>query len=258
MQLDAVLRSLQRHSSDRNAMDVQVLYTVSDMTHERQYGMLAAAYPDVKFVREHDFKSQLLSVIGAYPFTLFLVDDNLFVRPFSIGEMADALQQHPDTLGYSLRLGRNTRYCYSMNMAQALPPFQVIGGVHLKFDWTVSQCEFGYPLEISSSLYRTGDLFRFLAASPFANPNTLELQLATHAALFAAKRYLFCRDASVTFCNPVNKVQQLFPNRSGTRADYSALALSRLFDEGYRIDVAQYDGFTPNACHQEVGLIFRT
>ena len=29
------------------------------------------------------------------------------------------------------------------------------------------------------------------------------------------------------------------------------------FDRGERIDVERYAGFTPNACHQEVELVFK-
>jgi GT2 family glycosyltransferase len=49
-------------------------------------------------------------------------------------------------------------------------------------------------------------------------------------------------------------VQDTFANRAGTREDLSPAALGRRFDEGVRVDVARLQGFTPEACHQEIEL----
>jgi hypothetical protein len=65
-----------------------------------------------------------------------------------------------------------------------------------------------------------------------------------------------CYENSVTFCNPINKVQTVATNRAGSVVEYSSDHLAQLFESGYRIKVEAYTGFVPNACHQEVALNF--
>jgi hypothetical protein len=66
-----------------------------------------------------------------------------------------------------------------------------------------------------------------------------------------------CFEQSVTFCNPVNIVQTLYPNRVGEHIYYSVEELLERFERGERIDIQAYNGFVPNACHQEVSLHFK-
>jgi hypothetical protein len=128
----------------------------------------------------------------------------------------------------------------------------------LKFDWTVSEYDFGYPLEVSSSLYRAAQLVPLLASFPYLNPNTLERGLNTRHAWFAKGfPYALCFNISVAFCNPVNKVQKVSPgNRAGEIYQYSPEELAERFDECKRIDVSVFNGFISNSCHQEAELPF--
>lgn len=257
MQLDAVLRSLWLHCRDIGSADVKVLYTTSDAAHEYQYMRLMEMHPKAEFIREHDFKQQLLSSIADYPFVFFVVDDCIFVKPFFLKDVVSAVDEHQDVLGFSFRLGRNTTYCYSRDRSQQLPVFQELKNGFVKFHWASGEYNFGYPLEVSSSMYRTKDLFTLLAESPFQNPNTLESQLAHQAWKYAGSHgYAICNAVSLAFCNPVNIVQLVYKNRRGTNNGYSIHELFRLFQEGYRIHVEQYSGFVPGSCHQEVELYF--
>lgn len=255
MQLDATLRSLQFHCGDLSSLQLTVLYQASTLAHQKQYHTLIVEHPLVEFIRETDFKSQVCAILNNYDFVLFLVDDNLFVRAFSLEQIVAAMKHSHDILGFSLRLGQNTVYCYPARTSQQLPEFTQHDGL-LKFDWTVSKLDFAYPLEVSSTLYRVPDLLELLAQLPFTNPNTLEAWLANCKELFLTKRYLLCYPCSITFCNPVNKVQNVFANRAGEDICYSADELSELFEDGYRIAIEHYAGFIPNACHQEVKLVF--
>jgi len=128
----------------------------------------------------------------------------------------------------------------------------------LKYSWVSAQHDFAYPLELSSSLYRMVDLRPILRPFHFTNPNTLEGLLAREANRFLRTRpALLCLERSVTFCNPLNKVQDGAPeNRAGAKVEYSPESLAALCQLGYRIDVAAYSGFTPVSCHQEMPLVF--
>jgi len=190
---------------------------------------------------------------------LFLVDDNLFVGDFSLAGITQKLQQHPEALGFSLRLGRNITHCYPVDRPQFLPQFLSLGTGILKFDWGAAELDFAYPLEVSSSVYRVGDIFPIIAKQPFENPNELEYRLSIAAGAFAAKKpFLLCPERSYTFCNPANVVQTTSPNRVGLNAEYTGERLAELFGRGFRIRVNAYDGFIPRSCHQEVLLEFYT
>jgi hypothetical protein len=75
---------------------------------------------------------------------------------------------------------------------------------------------------------------------------------------FAAKYpFLLCYSTSVSFCLPLNKVQQDRPlNRSSNNPSYSIAELATLFDQGKRIDIMAFGSFIPSACHQEFDLRF--
>jgi len=192
-------------------------------------------------------------------YVAFLVDDNIFTKPFSFGSAIRVLEETVDLLGFSLRLGENVTYCYVNDKPQVPPVFSLIDEGILLFDWTKSDLDFGYPLEVSSSIYRLVDILPFIAGLPFENPNELEDRMAFRAKTFQSTHpYLVCYRSSVTFCNPVNKVQMSISNRSGENIQYEIDELAGRFERGERIRVEAYADFVPSACHQEVELVFES
>ncbi|MCP4142058.1 MAG: hypothetical protein GY755_17575 [Chloroflexi bacterium] len=192
---------------------------------------------------------------GQYVF--FLVDDNIFVRNFCLQEASDSLINEKKSLGFSFRLGQNTTYCYTQEKSQKVPNLINLQNNIYSYNWTKADGDFNYPLEVSSSLYRFRDIYPLLIGLQFNNPNHLEKQLAYNAR-FYKKKYplLTCYQTSVTFCNPVNIVQTTVLNRTGEAIQYTAEELSARFEQNERIKIESYDGFIPNACHQEVHLEF--
>ena len=67
---------------------------------------------------------------------------------------------------------------------------------------------------------------------------------------------MLCSEQSVAFSAPVNRVQEVFENRSGANPELSTGRLADRFDQGLRIDISAMDGFVSSACHQEVALSF--
>ncbi len=257
MQLRATIDSFRLHCNDLDQVRLVVLYKAGTPFYQRQYDRLAQEFQNITFIREEKFKPQLLDIVTDSDAILFLVDDNIFVRHFTISEICTALDLHPQAVGFSLRLGKNTTYCYAKNIPQKLPVFRTIGNGGLIFDWTSEQCDFGYPLEVSSSIYRKDDIIELLLKVPFTNPNTLEDALASNAHLYRQLRSrLLCFEKSVTFCAPVNMVQNVWQNRAGKNINYSAEQLAEKFEHGYIVDIKRYNGFVPQACHQEVELYF--
>ncbi len=258
MQLDATLKSFFGCCTDASSAALNVIYASSDKFHEDQYRELAREYPTVNFVREKNFRADFLARIAGAPELLLLVDDNIFVKPFCLADARAALEQNEDAIGFSLRLGRNTTHCYPLDRAQSVPEFKNVAPGVAKFFWLHAEGDFGYPLEVSSSLYRSRDLVPVLAKAEFSNPNSLEGQLAYGVARFRDSHpTLLCFEQSVTFCNPVNKVQTVAAaNRAGNQDDYSASNLSMRFAAGQRINIGAFTGFVPRGCHQEAELAF--
>ena len=258
LQLDATLRSFLLHCRDAQAAHIRVLYTTTSPLHSKQYDELIGEYGKyscIRFIREQHFRSNVLTILPPFEHVLFLVDDNIFVRSFSLQHCVDGLTQHSDALACSLRLGRNTSYCYSFHSPQDLPQFSIINSQLSKYSWPDAQHDFGYPLEVSSSLYRVNDVYELISRLSFCNPNTLEGQLAEHKGIFEKQHpCVLCYDQSVTFCNPINMVQTAWKNRAGQNPENGPEQLAQNFEDGYRVKVEDFSGFTPNAAHQEVEL----
>jgi hypothetical protein len=257
MQLEAMLLSFRRHCRDFDMARINVLYTTSSGRYENQYRQLQSTFERVTFVRETDFKKDLLALATDSGFVLFLVDDNLFVSDFALADARHHLNHQPSALAFSLRLGRNITYHYMSDRPQSAPAFTELGSDVLTHDWTSATRYFGYPLDLSSSVYRTEDLRPLLMSLDYTNPNTLEAALDFSKAHYRQKRmHLLCYARSVAFCNPINIVQRTYKNRGGDKNQNSVDYLAQQFDAGKRIDIERFAGFTPNSAHQEVDFSF--
>lgn len=259
-------------------MPVSVIYRASDPDYVYGYKLIAkefAGIMQIDWVEESDFKKDLLAQVEEgggekqgflrrffgsapsvrQPYVLFLVDDNLFIRDFSLKDVTRELEAARSVLGFSLRVGRNTTYCYSNRCDQRLPAFRETSGGILQFRWPGEQGDFNYPLEVSSSVYRTADIIGLLRNLPYSNPNRLEQGLSVSSKFFSARLpEMLCFQHSVAFCAPLNKVQSVLDNRSGSSEQYSSEALNQMFLEKMRIDIDKLNGFTPNSAHQEIEL----
>jgi hypothetical protein len=279
LQLHATLASFALNATDAAIVQIHVLCKASNEAYARGYALVAeelAGQLQINWVQESEFKVDLLAVMQEprsssrrrrlwdrltlrHPrlrsdHLLFLVDDNLFIHPFRLQEIADTLCAHPDAIGFSLRVGRNTTSCYSMQCEQPLPAFEP-APPGLSFQWSGQVGDFGYPLEVSSSVYRSADLIPLLRTLPYNNPNRLEQGLSAASGLFKRRLpTLLCFEQSVAFCAPVNKVQSVLDNRSGAQEEYSSEALNTLFLDGYRVTVSALSKFVPSAAHVEIEL----
>ncbi len=257
LQLDATLTSLRRHCRSWADLRLSVLYTTSSPAQAWMYRVVGAEHPDVRFVRERQFKRDLIDLVAGSEHLLFLVDDTLVVRDFELLRPRGLLRDRPAALGFSLRLGLNTTYCYMLDQPQVMPEPEQLGNQTLEFRWPGAPGDFGHPLEVSSSLYRTSDIGPLLSELEYRNPNTLEAALARHTPTFATSRdRLLCPETAVAFSIPANLVQDVYRNRVASEQAVSAGALAERYAHGDRLAVAAYDGFTPTGCHQEVEFAY--
>lgn len=252
MQLEAGLKSLFDRCVDPHLLSVRVVYTTTDRKHASQYETLAAEYSNVEFWREQDFREDTLKACSSGDYILFLVDDNIFVQDFSIAEIIKDLDTYPESIGYSLRLGKNIKWHYPTDTPQKQPQFHSAASGLFLVDWRISEGYFGYPLEVSSSVFRSDEMLPLMRSLPFKNPNELEAAIDSHKGLFLEKRPgLLFPETSAAFCNPINLVQSAYQNRYAEN-QFGTEELADLFEQGKRIDVSAFYGFQPSGCHQEV------
>ena len=259
LQLDATIRSLRLHCPEIEQARISTLYFASSPAFESAYSVLKVQHPDVEFIQESDFKADLCAIVADAGSIFFLVDDVLVVGPLPLARGIAELAAQPDLIGFSFRLGRNTTYCYTKDKPQALPEFEDPGSDALYFDWTSAELDFGYPIEVSTSVYRASDIGPLLRDLPYSNPNTLETELSAQVGTFSgSKPRLACLPQSVAVSVPVNLVQTAWDNRVGSDDDLGAGALLDRYLRGERLDIEPYSGVVPNACHQELDFAYIT
>ena len=259
LQLDATIQSLYRRCVDTEKLKVAVLYTTSSDIFEKQYLELIEEYPDIKFVKENDFKQNLINIIitSFQGYVMFVVDDTIFVKDFSVKEIIESLENNLDSIGVSLRLGANNTYCYMSSKDQKLPGFEVVQD-KLKFVWSGQDGDFGYPLELSSSVYRIPEVLVPINFKEFTNPNMLESNLYKSISFFEKiLPTLLCYKTSRAFSNPINIVQKKKTNKHGNDKKYTPEELAKLYNLKYRIDIDKYFNTTPKSVHQEEQLYLK-
>jgi len=257
LQLDLCLNSFYNRCVDSSYLNIKVIYTYDEL-HKQSYKILQAEHPSVEFIKENNFKQDLLNSINEYYHILFCVDDTIFTQDFILkNKVVYALNNLPPALGFSLRLGTNTKYCYPLDKYQEIPhSFSTNKSGILFYSWNNAQYDFAYPLEVSSSVYRTQDIYPILSGGDYSNPNQLEALLDYNSMVFREIRpFMLYYHQSVAFSNPVNKIQTVAPlNRVGNNKLYESDILLEKYINGYRIDPDKFYGFVSNGCHILVDL----
>jgi len=286
MQLEATLASFLENCEDPDLIQIHVIYTASSNLYFEQYRALIQEYQNgaqVVFHLQTEFKQDVLNVLGIFEqkqnqkiwsrlksflirntdfkpfrFLMFMVDDNIFVRTFKLSDALVVLDSERDVLGFSMQLGTNISYCYPLDIPLTFPAHQFVSQTCVKYRWVEAGDGLNYPLEVSSSIYRMADIKSLLLSRNYDNPNSLEAEMSVSSSQYKSKRpCLACYHQSVTFCNPANKVQNIYNNRSGADLEYTPENLAQLFSDGNRIDINMYKGFSPVSCHQEVKLFLK-
>ena len=258
LQLEAALRSFWRNCRDLASTDVRVLYKSSNADQARGYAQLRQQFPWAIFESDDNFAAQVIDFSGQKQHLLFVVDDTVFIRPFRLDHLIEVLSQNPKAIGYSLRLGENTRHCFPTNKPQRPPVFTYLASGDLRYAWQGTEWDFSYPLEVSSSLFRTRDIQGILETFPFRHPNSLEEALVSGLPSIQDNfPQLLCAERSLAFSIPANRVQNTNQNRISTIEDQGPEHLLGQFLAGKRIDIDPLQGILPTGCHQEIAFQFK-
>ena len=262
LQLDGLLRSLYEHTAEPELLSVAVLHKTTSAQHRRQYAELALEWGPrgVVFIEEFFFLHDLRRMLDAAPaHIMFLVDDTIFLRDFSMQQVVDVLHNE-EVLGFSLRLGRNTNRCFPLGRSQVVPDMNSTHtrpGTALVYDWTGAEYDFGYALEVSSSVYRAADIRECIHDRNPKSPNAFEsvLQECQIVNTRIPRPLLGLFDESVAVSMPHNRVQNVYGN---THGNVSSSYFADQFDDGFRLDTERYNGIKTSAAHMLLPVYLKT
>lgn len=246
MQLDAFLASVDLSARELFSKIV-VVHTATSARFELGYQKLEPRDGLVRWVREKNFRDDVLRSIGDEELTVFHTDDDVYFRapkPFDL---------HVDEVCFALRLGLNTTYCYPLDMEERLSG-ATVEGERVSWNWrTQEPGAYGYPLALNGHVFRTEAVRGWLTRASYANPN--ELEAALQAFLDEIEPRMASFTQSVVVSIPANRVNETFPNRHGNLAGVDEL--NERFLAGERIDVTEMDFSAVRSCHQEIPFAWR-
>jgi hypothetical protein len=257
MQCDLLLKSFKDMAGDYSLVDQYVLYDASSIEYEKSYDICKSENASVNFIKQDFFYKDLKRLLENVDssFYLFCTDDTIFIRNFLIDDIETMFDNNDDLLNFSLRLGKNTIYCYSLLSQQKAPKFKKENGV-LMWDWRGAEYDFGYPLEVSSSVLRAKDVKKFIQSAAFLDPNQMEWFMDMAKSTLVDRYTSASYRLSVAFSAPMNKVKKTNTNRASENFEYSIERLNEVYNNGYRINSRDFYKFVPRGAHQEVGFNF--
>lgn len=227
LQLEAYLSSLMYFGGLKPEY-IHVLYTGSSWC---SYDKLIEGFPDVNWVREQSFHRDLHEILGrCESFVLLGCDDVVFKEFFDPNECIRTLQTHPDVFGFSLRLGTNLKFIPDLRQRNRVC---VWCWHHAKGD------HWGYPWEVSASVYRRDDILAYLDVRPdVTNPNRFEAfrAVSVRQEVDSVPRQMACFYISRCLTVTVNRVQDEYPNAFDNSKNTSPASLYRAHRDGLKQD----------------------
>ena len=253
LQLDLCLRSFQKYCGDARIQDVTVLYK-TDEEYKNSYETVKIENSWYGYQEETNFQQNVLDLLNGHEQVLFVCDDTIFYKPFNLIDPSKILEKDNDMLGFSLRLGENTDFCYPVQKTQAMPDISKIKKGILKFCWQGKEWDYSYPLEVSSSLYSVKTIMKCLKDRTFTGPNSLEDCLVISLRFFLEKPWLGMFSHSVAFANPLNRVQSNHENRFSELEKYNPVEMLRQYENGIRVNLDILNNLDIRGAHQVLEL----
>lgn len=246
MQLQATLDSIELHTKGF-FNNIDVLYK-ADEEYKSGYELLKKRKPNVNFVEQTDFQSDLLGLFK-YDWTCFAADDDIFIKDFNKSLFREITD---DVVCFSLRLGLNINYCYSNDKPNTIKGYED-KGEFIKFNWREQDLDFGYPLSVISHIFRTTQIKALSEKEVYNNPNIYEGVLQRH--LEGLQSNIVAYKDSRVFGVPANRVNDTNANRNGLKNPYTTKELNDMYLAGKTIKIDK--DFNITAAQQEIEYEFK-
>jgi hypothetical protein len=254
-QLHLLINSLYKNAP--GIFNLNVLYTYSNKEFEKGYEKLKEIckenFWNVNFIKESNFKEDLINLLKSdYKYTTFFTDDDVLFDKVDLQTIEEALNKE-DVFCFSLRLGKNTKFCYTMNS-----PNQIVISNEtentINWDWQKSWHDFGYPLSVDGHIFRTKEIFKFTKSLNFSSPNTYEGSLQIYDTF--PKNLMESYKKSKLVGVPVNLVNNTHPNLNGQKFKFETKDLNDKFLEGNIIQFEKISFSEIIGAHQEIEYKF--
>lgn len=187
-QLELLLRSL-----SIPGIPASVLYTYTP-EFKAGYDKVKKMYPRVDFIRQTNFKTQLMETVKRSDYILFLTDDDVIIAPFSKAS-PEFREFRKDKDVATLSLGLSA------------------GVAGKKWEWKQYRGNYrlrmwGYPMSVDSCIFRKEDILPTIQTHDMSTPNYLETELNLN---IPDRSLMMCFDSPRIINNSVNQVQKDFP-----------------------------------------------
>lgn len=196
------------------------------------YEKLIAMYPNFKFIRQTDLKKQVLENLAEY--TMFDVDDDVMIEHFDedCPEFTQ-FKENPKILCLSLRL--------SPRLSRCTPKFFP----DRTWEWRGQKYSWGYPMAITTTIFRKEDIEQTIKDATFEIPNDLEVVLRTNP---PDRPLMLCFDKPKSLTNAANNVQNKYPPTANFGVDLTMLEKRFLAGERLSLEYIKEEATRATDC----------
>lgn len=256
LQLDSLLRSI-KDNFKLPISDFFVLYRSSSREFRKGYEKLIQKeiIPEIRWIEETTFRSNLISIcqgLNRDSKVMFLVDDDIFFRPFNDRELLDKFSKRH--LFISLRTDRS----YEIDV---VPEF-ISCNSYLEWNWRstskdLKRVTWHYPFSVDGNIFHTEDIQRIIISTEFKAPNSLESGMQKYKRSLLKSIWLLLRKKAlsplnaVLFNNPLNSVQL---EGETWNAGLDVEKMNKEYLSGRRINNEVLYGTKPESVHFVVDL----
>jgi hypothetical protein len=155
------------------------------------YDKLRTIYLNQEFIEQVDFREDVIKNLGEY--TMFLCDDDICINEFDeeVHEKFKIFKDYKDEI-----------LCLSLRLAPFMREAPVMNSDN-EWEWKDRYRSWGYPMSVSSTIFRKKDILPIMIKEEFNNPVELEVLLRNN---IPNKPYMICCDKPYFINNLANHV----------------------------------------------------
>lgn len=250
LQLYALLESVQTYL--KPLKKISVIYRSDSEEFTQGYKIVEKTFPHVAFIKQSsqphkDFQENVMKAAldlqySDSSYVLFAVDDQIMKEEVDLGACVDAMRR-THAYGFYLSHGKNLDYCYMLSQDQPLPSLHTVAPGINAWQFAEGKADWNYPNSVDLVLYRKSEIRPDFEKIQFHNPNTLESAWNLRAKM---KKVGLCFDHTKCINIPMNLVN-ISTNRHNEA--FTPKELLNKFDEGYKINVAEFDHMENRSRH---------
>lgn len=204
--------------------------------------------------KREDFKLSVIALAffnSVNDYILFAADDIIVKDYVDIAECIYYLKQ-TDSYGFYLRLGLNINQCYMLNMETGTPDYTCITDTVYTTIFKNGKGDWAFPNNLDMTLYKKDAIKTEILGTDFSDPNSFECLWNNQTSF--TKKGLFFKESKIINI-PLNLVNEsCIKNRNMDHL--SPHILLKIFNDGLKIDIAQFYKINNCAPHMEVNFVF--